>query len=185
MPLAVVSPSTKELVVRGPADCPDDLVFDYLVYGLRIGFEETSVVREKDREARIPSMASHRKRYETEPELRRFNALERYKAMRTEIGKTDPLDLGAAHALRDAISEYDPAVHRIEWPGMPQVEETSRDRRIDDSDRPDDLRDGISTVGVVDSTVSREAEIEALRARLEALESIIARLSGESGGGAR
>jgi hypothetical protein len=63
IPLAVASLTTEELVVRGPTSTSSDVVFDYLVCGLRIGFEEDSVVREKGQEAYIPSMASVRQRY--------------------------------------------------------------------------------------------------------------------------
>jgi hypothetical protein len=110
IPLAVESLTTKELVVRAPADAPPGLEFDYLVYGLRIGFEETSIVREKEREAHIPSMAEHRKLYADHPELRRFNALERVKGERREMGFESAPNMTASTALRDAIHEYDPAV---------------------------------------------------------------------------
>ena len=113
VPLAVVELSTEEMIVRGPNDAPDGLVFDYVVYGLRIGFEETSVVQEKSREAYIPSMSDHRELYERRPDLRRYNSLERFKEMRRAIGTTDELDLSRAHALRDAIVEFDPAVHEF------------------------------------------------------------------------
>ena len=43
---------------------------------VRIGFEESSVVREKWIDAYIPSMASHHTLYDKYPELRRFNALD-------------------------------------------------------------------------------------------------------------
>jgi hypothetical protein len=107
VPLAVVSLSTEELVVRGPTDAE----FDYIVFGLRIGFEETSIVQEKNEEARIPSMATHRERYVEYPDLRSYNALERFKAMRTERGATEAPDLSASRALVAAITEYDAAVH--------------------------------------------------------------------------
>jgi len=118
IPLAVKSLSTKELVVRAPADAPPGLEFDYLVYGLRIGFEETSIVREKEREAHIPSLAEHRKLYAEHPELRRFNALERVKGERREMGFEAAPDLTASTSLRNAIHEYDPAVDGpIDLPG--------------------------------------------------------------------
>jgi hypothetical protein len=110
VPLAVVSLTTRELVIRGPADGPD-VTFDYLVYGLRIGFEEQSIVQEKDLEAYIPSMDDHRDLYATHPELRRYNALERFKAMHAATGTAESVDFASSRALRDAVQEYDPAIH--------------------------------------------------------------------------
>ncbi len=185
VPLAIVSLSTEELVVRGPANCPEDLVFDYLVYGLRIGFEETSVVREKDREARIPSMASDRRRFEEEPELRRYTALERYKVMHAAVGRADPLDTGGARALRDAITEFDPANHRIEWPGMPDLGSQDRSRDNHGSDSPAVSNRKSSMRQADESTASRHPEIEELRARIEVLEGLIARLDETSYGDTR
>ena len=110
IPLAVVSLSTTELVVRGPSNATG-IAFDYLVYGLRIGFEEVSIVRPKEKEANIPSMKGHRDLYKNQPELRRYTALERFKTMRAGAGMAEALDLTASETLRAAIEEYDPAVH--------------------------------------------------------------------------
>jgi hypothetical protein len=111
VPLAVESLSTSELVVRGPKDAPADLAFDYIVYGLRIGFEESSIVQEKQQESYIPSFKDHRERYAKFPELRAFNALERFKTMESSVRGVEPasIDLSRAKALHDAIHEYDPA----------------------------------------------------------------------------
>jgi hypothetical protein len=112
--LYVASLTTSEMVVKELQGGTSDAAFDYLVYGLRIGFEETSVVQEKIREAYIPSLASHRERYNKYPELRHFNALERFRQMYSQIGK--PFDLGASRVLRDAIHEFDPAIDRLPEP---------------------------------------------------------------------
>ncbi len=112
VPLAVASVTPTELVVRGPAK--GAITFDYIVYGLRIGFEEASIVQPKLQEAYIPSMAAQRATYTAHPELRQFNALERYKAAREEQ-TASALDLSHSQALRAAIQEYDPAIHgRVE-----------------------------------------------------------------------
>jgi hypothetical protein len=108
--LYVKSISTKELVVAS-RDGTGEAMFDYIVYGLRIGFEEQSIVQEKQEEAYIPSMVPHRERYSEHPDLRKYNALERFKAMRVAADEGQPVDLAASQALRDAIEEYDPAVH--------------------------------------------------------------------------
>jgi hypothetical protein len=108
--LYVAEKTTEELVVRSHAGAPD-VAFDFIVYGLRIGFEETSVVQEKELESFIPSMNDHRERYARQPELRRYNALERFRQMHADVTGTDAesIDLSASFALRDAIHEYDPA----------------------------------------------------------------------------
>jgi hypothetical protein len=112
--LYVASLTTSEMVVKELQGGTSDATFDYLVYGLRIGFEEASVVQEKIKEAYIPSMANHRERYNKYPELRHFNALERFREMNAQIGK--PFDLGASRALRDAIHEFDPAIDKLPEP---------------------------------------------------------------------
>jgi hypothetical protein len=109
--LFVESLTTEQMVVRSMDGFPDDVVFDYVVYGLRIGFEEVSIVQEKQEESYIPSMAGHRALYARHPELRKHNSLERFASMRAGVGQTGPLDLSASQALRGAIEEYDPAVH--------------------------------------------------------------------------
>lgn len=109
----VVSKGTDEIVVRSAGGDPD-AAFDYIVYGLRIGFEESSILQEKkaNEESFIPSMVAHRRLYERHPEFRPFNALERFKAMRTATGMAAQPDLTRAAALRGAIHEFDPAVDK-------------------------------------------------------------------------
>jgi hypothetical protein len=113
--LYVASLTTSEMVVKELQGGTSDATFDYLVYGLRIGFEEASVVQEKIREAYIPSMANHRERYNKYPELRHFNALERFKLMNAQIGK--PIsEMNSSQALKDAIHEFDPAIDNLPEP---------------------------------------------------------------------
>jgi hypothetical protein len=111
--LYVASKSTHELVVRSRDPESSEITFDYLVYGLRIGFEETSIVQKKEQESYLPSMAEHRKRYRDLPELRRFNALERFKAMRSGNGLEATPDLSASSALVNAIHEFDPKLDAL------------------------------------------------------------------------
>jgi hypothetical protein len=108
--------STTEIVVRELQDGSSDCAFDFLVYGLRIGFEEVSVVQEKEMEAYIPAMTDHRELYTRRPELRSYNSLERFKGMHQTVAKNAGLDLSRAHALRDAIGEIDPAIHELPMP---------------------------------------------------------------------
>ena len=70
--LFVDSLSTTELVVRGAAG--SDAVFDYVVFGLRIGFEEQSVVADKQIESLIPAMEIDRDLFKRYPELREYTA---------------------------------------------------------------------------------------------------------------
>lgn len=90
-----------------------DCAFDFLVYGLRIGFEETSPVKEKAQEAYIPSMSSHRELFARRPDLRKHSSLERFQTMVEAVTKSHDVDLSRARALRDAIAEFDPAVHEL------------------------------------------------------------------------
>jgi hypothetical protein len=110
--LYVASLTTGEMVVRELQGGTSDVAFDFIVYGLRIGFEETCVINEKTRESYIPSMAYHRGQYNKYPELRHFNALERFKEMNSHIGKSVP-DMNSSQALKDAIHEFDPAIDKL------------------------------------------------------------------------
>lgn len=112
--LYVASLTTSEMVVKELQGGTSNVAFDFIVYGLRIGFEEASVVQEKIREAYIPSMSSQRELYNKYPELRHFNALEHFRQMYSQIGK--PFDLGASQALHDAIHEFDPAIDKLPEP---------------------------------------------------------------------
>ncbi|MFV2072122.1 MAG: hypothetical protein ACC742_05655 [Thermoanaerobaculales bacterium] len=114
--LYVAERTTEELVVRSAGGARNG-TFDYMVYGLRIGFEESSIVQEKQQEAYIPSMAEHRQLYERRPELKSYSSLERFKGMRRAAGQKEEVDLSRAHALRDAIVEFDPAVHELPGAG--------------------------------------------------------------------
>ena len=104
-----VTPS--ELVVKSDDPKSDGALIDYLVYGLRIGFEQVAVIQPKQRESLIPSMAIQRALLAKQPELAQYTALSRFLAMRTDVGDTSTLNLSAAHALHDAIGEFDPAIH--------------------------------------------------------------------------
>lgn len=118
-----VSPT--ELVVRSK-DGTGNGVFDYIVYGLRIGFEEVSIVQEKTHDSFIPSMASHRTAYQQHPELRQYNAFERFNKMRSSIGETQPVDLSASTTLKNAIHEFDPSVDKVETPVDPNLQDVEK-----------------------------------------------------------
>ena len=105
VPLAVVSLTTEELVVSGPPGGPHDVAFDYIVYGLRIGFEEQSIVQKKTRDAPIPSMEYHDALYAERPEPKNYNSLERFKAMCSRIGEDEPSNRGDAQSLIQSIGQ--------------------------------------------------------------------------------
>ena len=105
--------TTSELVVKSAPGYPDDVEFNYIVYGLRIGFEDTTVVQQKTEEARIPSMADHRKAIQEQPELARYTALSRYARMQDKTREAVQQNMKAATELLGKIEEFDPAVHKL------------------------------------------------------------------------
>ena len=105
--LYVASKGTEEIVVKSQGG-DRNAVFDYIVYGLRIGFEESSIVQEKTTESYIPSMKDHRDLFARRPELRAYSALERFKSMQVGIGAA-ATDFSKSESLKAAIHEYDPA----------------------------------------------------------------------------
>jgi hypothetical protein len=107
--LYVAGQGTDSIVVRSRDG--SDCTFNFIVYGLRIGFEESTIVQEKRQESYIPSMAEHRELAARRPELARHTALARWAGQAKALGDEEALDLSRAHALRDLIGEYDPALH--------------------------------------------------------------------------
>jgi hypothetical protein len=132
--LYVDSLSTEELRVRELSGGESDVIFDYVVWGLRVGFEELPVVQEKTREAYLPRIDETLAVYERLPELRQYNAFERFKTMRAANGEAEEVNLTASVTLRDAIGIFDPAIHGIE------DEETSTQQAAE-------LPDGIDATG--------------------------------------
>jgi hypothetical protein len=108
--LAVASVSPGELVVRGPAG--SNAEFDYMVWGLRIGFESRAVVQVKRADAPIPSHRVEEDEYAKAPELRSYNALSRFTRMRQALDGDAP-DLTASKALETAIHVYDRATDSV------------------------------------------------------------------------
>lgn len=114
VPLAVDSVSTTELVVRGPADGSKDIVFDYAVWGLRIGFEDRPVVRPKSEESFIPAIDTDLALYAANPQLKSFTARERFTRMESAA---DPVRAAArsdvaSSALKAAIHVYNREIDR-------------------------------------------------------------------------
>ncbi len=108
IPLAVAATSTRTLVVHGPKG--SNAEFDYMVWGLRIGFEDRAVVQVKRADAPIPSHRVEEDEYAKAPELRSYDARARFIRMREALrGPGEPLNLTASKALETAIHVYDPA----------------------------------------------------------------------------
>lgn len=107
--LYVAEQGTDSIVVRSRDG--SDCTFNFMVYGLRIGFEESTIVQEKQRQSYIPSMADHRELAARRPELAGHTALARWAGQAKALGNGEALDLSRAHALRDLIGEYHPALH--------------------------------------------------------------------------
>ena len=60
-------------------------------------------------------MTAHRERYNMYPDMRQYNALERFRLMSAEIGKAVS-DMSASESLREAVHEFDPAIDRLPGP---------------------------------------------------------------------
>ena len=107
--LYVVSKSTREIVVRSRDPRAASAAFDYVVLGLRVGFESIPVVREKEHDMPIPAGASGQDLFTRKPDLRRYTALTRFATARHDAtGDDTPLDLGATEALKAKIHVFDP-----------------------------------------------------------------------------
>ena len=115
-----VSPS--EIVVRGPAGV--DVAFDYIVYGLRIGFETLPVVQVKKDEAYLPTAATLAEYEAGQPDTVASSALVRYAAESLRLtGK--PADLARADALAARIN-----AGREQWLENRRNEDEQRRARI-------------------------------------------------------
>jgi hypothetical protein len=119
IPLSVAAKSTRELVVRGPAG--SNAAFDFAVWGLRIGFEEQSIVQPKQRDSKIPSMSEHEKFFAAEPALRNFTALARFKGIDESVTGKKTFDFSSADKLRNAVGGFESkgAAENPITPGVP------------------------------------------------------------------
>jgi hypothetical protein len=95
--LWVESISTSELIVRGTPG--SNTAFDYVVSGLRLGFEQSSPVRIKDHDASIPSMAEHQALFAQHPELARFTAEAQFDQIHRTVFDTAPRESKASQEL--------------------------------------------------------------------------------------
>ncbi|HET9300782.1 MAG TPA: hypothetical protein VFO11_12615, partial [Candidatus Polarisedimenticolaceae bacterium] len=117
--LYVESVSTGTLVVRARPGSDNEAAFDYLVYGLRLGFEDLPPVLPKEREAFLPAPGAVAATHAGHPELRKLSAKERFQDMRTALGETTSLDLSRSRELAAAIDADRPAASVLASPARP------------------------------------------------------------------
>jgi len=111
--LYVASVSTKELVVRSGTASAEAVAFDYVVNGLRVGFENQPVILESGRfrSATVPSIEVAARRLAPMPEdVRASTPLARLSAERARSGAGAP-DLAGARALITGINSPEHALH--------------------------------------------------------------------------
>jgi hypothetical protein len=107
--LYVAAKNTSEIVVRSRDPRAANAAFDYVVFGLRIGFEDNPVVRDKEHDMPIPASVSGDEQFGRRPDYRRYTALSRFeRARRESAGRDEPLDLRAAESLKARIHVFDP-----------------------------------------------------------------------------
>jgi len=108
--LWVESVSTEELIVRGPEGF--DLPFDYVVYGLRIGFEDLPVVQERRFDAYIPRLEEVTAAARERPEIAGTTPKARFLAMQNGGIPPAAVDDASARAMIDKIGIFDPQRNR-------------------------------------------------------------------------
>lgn len=105
--LAVVSVSPADLVVRGAAG--DSTLFDYIVFGLRLGFEELPIVQAKGEEAYLPTPETMAALAAGGPDATASSALNRYQREQVRL-EGEERDLDRSRALAASIN-----AGRDEW----------------------------------------------------------------------
>ncbi len=125
VPLAAESISTTELVVRGPVG--SEATFDYMVWGLRIGFEDKAIVQPKKHEAMIPSRDPDDLIYSAAPDLKQFAARQRYVAERRTLQPASrSVDTARSLALEQAIGVYNKERDMVRVASPEQLADMSR-----------------------------------------------------------
>jgi hypothetical protein len=109
--LYVESVTPTELVVRSASGDPA-AAFDYVVHGLRLGFEQFAVVNDRTprTDAKLPAVSESDQEMAKRPDLLSYTALARFRRMSSAAGlETAKDDMARGLALRKAIGEYDRA----------------------------------------------------------------------------
>ncbi len=107
--LYVESVSTSELVVRSRDAAGGEVAFDYMVHGLRLGFEEHPVIQERVADAPVPSPAYYDREYAGREGLRGFSALARFREMDAEVWGRAATEMTAAASLRAGTGQFEVA----------------------------------------------------------------------------
>lgn len=164
--LWVESVTTRELLVRGSAG--SDAAFDFIVYGLRIGFEDVAIVQPKAREAFLPGAAAIASEYGGRDELRSLNASARFQAM----GGGAAIDLAQSEALRRAIDgERESVIHSARAAAAAERTETPGPDRAVTIERGSPASTPIDSTGTIEAglgltapspSVAREIDVPAV-----------------------
>jgi hypothetical protein len=121
--LYVAETSTTELLVKTAPGDPD-VDFDYVVTGLRIGFEHANVVREKEAPEPVPELVALEEQQRRHPELGRTTPLARFEGMERASGRAPKSSYPKAQALLAQIRAADhgvsesPAAAAARLPGL-------------------------------------------------------------------
>ncbi|MDH3786871.1 MAG: hypothetical protein OEV00_16285, partial [Acidobacteriota bacterium] len=152
--LFVESVGTDELVVRS-AD-GSDVAFDFIVYGLRVGYEDHPVYRTKRAEAFAPPLDHFEADLSASPELRSHTALHRYREMNRDAFGKSATPMPAALELREAIGMRE---LNLDYPRGSAVSVREMNRLAPDSERErDDV--GITSRGEAGPLPGRHASSE-------------------------
>ncbi len=116
--LTVAALSTNQLIIRGPTGAEVD--FDYIVYGLRIGFEAMPVVQVKRDEAYLPTTATLAELEAGQTDTVASSALARFGATQERLTGAAP-DLSRTNALAARIN-----AGREEWLAAQAAREQAR-----------------------------------------------------------
>jgi type VI secretion system secreted protein VgrG len=104
--LYVESVSTGELVVRSDDPAEASAEFDYIVHGLRLGYEEYGVVQPRRMESALPAPRSFDALYAGREELRGLNASARFRASEESLGRSSARS-GQLETLRASIGHVE------------------------------------------------------------------------------
>jgi hypothetical protein len=133
--LYVVSVTTTELVVAATPESDQNVAFDYFVMGLRVGYEESPVLRPKTRDASLPEPQTLRAAIAGRPELAAHTPLARFRETEATVFGRSDVNLSAGDALRNAVGTH-PNVARVARPSVEEPEASPQGARRQTSQAP-------------------------------------------------